>query len=156
MQQKSDIPTAIADTSCLILLDNISKLDILFQLFGQVTTTSVVADEFGKPLPEWILIKEVPDIHRQQALELEIDKGEASVIALSFEYPRSLLILDDAKARRVAAQLHLLYTGTMGIILKAKQAGIIPSVQSIMKMIQGTNFRFSEKVLLQILADAGE
>ena len=154
MHHGSDI--VIADASCLILFDNIGELKILFQLFGQVITTSVVAGEFGKPLPEWIIVKEAKDLYRQEALELEIDKGEASAIALSFEFPGSLLILDDAKARRVAIRLHLLFTGSLGIILKAKQAGIIPSVQSIMKIIQATNFRFSEKIFLQILADAGE
>jgi predicted nucleic acid-binding protein len=58
-------------------------------------------------LPQWVEIRTVRDIHQQQTLELEIDKGEASAIALSFESEPSLLILDDAKARKVAEKLHI-------------------------------------------------
>ena len=46
----------ISDTSCLILLDKIQELAILKNLFGQVVTTQIVADEFGGLLPEWIVI----------------------------------------------------------------------------------------------------
>lgn len=73
----------IADTSCFILLDKINYLHILKEVFKEVTTTTEVSLEFGKALPSWVMIENVKDIRRQQLLQLEIDKGEASAIALA-------------------------------------------------------------------------
>lgn len=61
-------------------------------------------------------------------LESEVDSGEASVIALAFEKIDAILILDDLKARNLAKKLQLDFTGTLGLILKAKQLGIIPLI----------------------------
>lgn len=76
MQQQYN--AVIADTSCFILLDKIDYLPILKEIFSKVTTTKEVALEFGKPLPEWVIIENVKDIRRQELLQLEIDIGEAS------------------------------------------------------------------------------
>ncbi len=146
----------IADTTCFILLDKIGELSLLQQLFTKVTTTDTIAKEFGKPLPSWVNILAVTDITYQRVLEIEADEGEASAIALALQLGNSLLILDDFKARKLAAKLHLLYTGTFGILLKAKEAGIIPAIRPIMETIQTTNFRFSNNIFQQILKEANE
>lgn len=95
-------------------------------------------------------------INQQIVPEAEIDKGEASIIALALETKNSLLILDDFKARKLAAKLQLQFTGTLGVFLKAKETGIIQSVRPVLEKIQQTNFRFSEKILSDILVAAGE
>ena len=87
---------------------------------------------------------------------MEMDKGEASAIALALENEKSLLILDDSKARKLALRLKLDYTGTLGILLKGKELGIVSSIKPLLLQIQQTNFRFSEKVLMAILAEANE
>jgi predicted nucleic acid-binding protein len=69
----------------------------------------------------------VSDKYRQQLLEMQIDKGESSAIALALETPQSTIILDDFKARKIAEKLGLNVTGTLGVIIKAKLRGIIPS-----------------------------
>lgn len=61
--------TIISDTTCLILLEKIGKLDILHALFGTVTTTSEVAKEYGLPLPIWIEIKEPANKNYQSLIE---------------------------------------------------------------------------------------
>ena len=48
--------TIISDTSCLILLDKIDQIHVLKLLFGGVVITSIIAEEFGKDLPEWIQV----------------------------------------------------------------------------------------------------
>jgi predicted nucleic acid-binding protein len=83
MQQEYNI--VIADTSCFILLDKINELDILQKVFHAVTTTDVIAAEFGKGLPFWVQVKPVVNKEYQQLLQLEVDNGEASAIALSVE-----------------------------------------------------------------------
>jgi predicted nucleic acid-binding protein len=74
--------TIISDTSCLILLDKIGELSILNKLFGNIITTSEVAEEFGQPLPRWFEIKEPNDKNYQAIIEASVDKGEASAIAV--------------------------------------------------------------------------
>ena len=146
----------ISDTSCFIILTNIGELHLLQKLYSKITTTIEIATEFGEPLPEWIEILSVKSKDTQRLLEMQIDKGESSAIALALEISDSLLILDDIKARKVATQLGLSITGTLGIIIKAKLEGIIPSVIPILNKIKQTDFRLSDEVELQVLKAAME
>jgi predicted nucleic acid-binding protein len=86
--------TIISDTSCLIVLTNIGELDLLRKTYGSIVTTAEIAIEFGEPLPEWVIIEKVLDKYKQQLLEMQIDKGESSAIALALETPESTVILD--------------------------------------------------------------
>jgi predicted nucleic acid-binding protein len=126
------------------------------KVFGSVITTVEIANEFNKPLPAWVSIKAATNHLYSELLEIEIDKGEASAIALALENDDSLLILDDQKARKLAEKLSLNYTGTLGILLKARELGMLPSIKPLLQKIQQTNFRFSEKVLSDILREANE
>ena len=146
----------IADASCFILLDKIDNLLLLQKLFGTVTTSTEVAEEFGKPLPEWIQIKSAQDKNLQSALFLQVDLGEASAIALAAEHQPSLLIIDDMKGRKLAQKLNLNIIGTLGLILIAKREGILPQIKPIFDKIQGTNFRIAPGLLEDILKQAGE
>ena len=146
----------ISDTSCLILLQNIGELNLLYKLYGSITTTNDVAKEYGFPLPAWIEIQEPKDKNYQSIIEASVDKGEASTIALGFEYDDCLLIIDDLKARKFAQQLGLKITGTIGLLVEAKQSGIINSVTEILVKIKQTDFRISPKLELIILKQAGE
>ena len=148
--------TIISDTSCLILLDKIDELPILNKLFGIITTTSEVAIEFGQPLPSWFEIREPTDKNYQAIIEATVDKGEASAIALAIELDDCLLIIDDLKGRKFASQLGLTIIGTIGVIVDAKLAGIIPSVKPILSKIKSTNFRITEQLELLIIKRAGE
>jgi len=115
-----------------------------------------VAIEFGEPLPGWIEIKEAANTHYQQILELQIDKGEASAIALAIEIRDSSLILDDYKARKIAENLGLKITGTIGVIIKAKLQGVIPSIKPYLEQIKKTDFRISGEIIRIALLEAGE
>jgi len=148
--------TIISDTSCLIVLTNIGELDLLKNLYGQIMTTAEVAVEFGEPIPKWIEINAPTDKYRQKILELQIDKGEASAIALALEIPDSTIILDDQKARKLAEKLELEITGTIGVIIKAKLRGVIPSIKPLLAEIRKTNFRLTNELEKQALLEAGE
>ncbi len=136
----------ISDTNCLILLDNIGELEILQKLFGTIITTSQVAIEFGQSLPPWVEIQEPADKNYQSIIEAYVDKGEASAIALAIELEDCLLIIDDLKGRKFASQIGLTIIGTIGVIVDAKLAGIIPFVKPILAKIKSTNFRITEQL----------
>jgi predicted nucleic acid-binding protein len=146
----------IADTSCLIVLQNIGELDLLHELYTVVYTTAEVAQEFGEPMPKWIIIQNPIETERQKSIQQEVDKGEASAIALALEFPKSIVILDDFKARKLAQSLGLHITGTLGVLIKAKKLGKISSVKEILKKLKESNFRFTFTLEQRILRESGE
>jgi len=152
MQTKS----IISDTSCFIALSNIEALDLLFLLYKQIVTTPEIAQEFGENLPDWVEVVSVSDKAKQQLLEMQVDEGEASAIALALESENPFLILDDYKARKLARNLKLNHTGTIGVIVAAKQKSIIPSIKPLLEKIKQTNFHLSPELELQALIQANE
>ncbi len=138
----------------MILLTNLDELDLLKKISKQVLITPEINQEFGKNLPDWIKIKAPLDKHYLRLLEREIDKGEASAIILALETPGSILIIDDLKGRKVAAEMDLKYSGSFGLLLRAKQEGILSNLRPIVERIRKTNFRYSDKLLESILEQA--
>ncbi len=148
--------TIIADTSCLILLENIGELKILHLLFGEIIITSTIAKEFGEKLPKWIKIVDPENKTYQNLLLTTVDKGEASAIALAVEQKDCLLILDDQKARKLALKLSLNYTGTLALLVNAKLNGHIKSIRPILNKIRKTNFRLTPELEKKILESTDE
>lgn len=146
----------VTDTSCFILLDKINALFILNKLYDHVYTTPQIAAEFGKPLPAWVDIKSVDDNTTLATYAEKVDLGEASAIALALELPSPLLILDDLKGRNLAFQLKLKFTGTLGVLVLAKQTGIIDELKPYFEKIRQTDFRISPGLLQTILESIGE
>ena len=125
-------------------------------MYGKIITTAEVAEEFGQMLPDWVEIRLASDIYRQKILELQIDRGEASAIALAIELVDSVVILDDYKARKVAESLGIQIIGTIGIIIKAKRNGIIESIKPFLQKIRQTDFRISDELEMRALEESGE
>ena len=137
----------ISDTACLILLDKIGRIDILKGLYGQITVTTIIAEEFKNVLPSWILIKNPQNSNNFKKLSMLVDPGEASAIALSQEILNSVLIIDDLKARKLANKLGLRITGTIGILLLAKKKGVLNSIEELIVDLRNTNFRLSDELI---------
>lgn len=146
----------ISDSSCLILLYKIDQLDLLQKLFGNVYITQIIAKEFAKDLPEWILIQNPTNSKNQILLESSLDKGEASAIALAMEQSDCLLIIDELKGRKFAQKLGIKITGTLGIIADAKLKGHLPEVKPVLEKVKQTNFRLTESLERAILKRVGE
>ncbi len=85
-----------------------------------------------------------------------MDKGEASALALAIEKKTATIILDDLRARKVAKSLKLKITGTLGVLVKAKQDGVIDKVKPLIDELRKTDFRASETVIKKILDVCGE
>ena len=141
----------ISDTSCLIALTKIDKLDLLKNLYQEIIITQDVYEEFGGSLPEWILIFEVKNKQRQQELENRLDKGEASSIALALETENSTLIIDEIKGRKIAQSLNIDIIGTIGVILLAEKRGLIKDGIGIILRLVNKGFRLSDKLIDRII-----
>lgn len=146
----------ISDASCLILLHKIGELHLLQKLYGSIMTTPVVANEFGKPLPEWIHLQNPVNNNYELLLKVALDQGEASAIALALEHKQCLLIIDEQKGRKIALQLGLTITGTLGVLVQAKQNGFVEKLSPLLAKVKQTDFRLSEQLIEEALKQAGE
>ena len=140
----------IIDTSTLILFDKINELNLLQKVYKELVITPEIAEEFGENLPNWIKIHSVTDKKYKKFLETQIDKGEASAVALATEYDDVLLIFDDLRARKLAKQLEFRITCTLGVIHKAKQMSIINRVKPLINKLLKTDFRVANNIVEEI------
>lgn len=141
----------ISDASTLILLHKIGKLNLLKAVYHELVTTPEVKEEFGETLPQWIEIKTPSDKKYQTFLQTQVDLGEASAIALATDYADALLLLDDLKARKLATKLNFKVSGTLGVIHRAKQLGVIDKVKPLVEKLLATNFRIADNIIREIL-----
>lgn len=117
--------------------------------------TTEVAAEFGE-LPNWITIQAVIEKEQYKKLAEELGKGEASSIALALEFEECLLIIDERKGRKIAEDLGIDTIGSLGILIKAKERGVINEVREILELIDRTDFRISQSVREAVLKQSGE
>ena len=103
------------------------------------------------PLPDWITIQNPANKANLLVLEIVLDKGEASAIALAMEHSWCLL-----QGRKMAKQLGITITGTLGLLAEAKTKGYVPLVKPLLEKIKQTNFRLNEHLENAILKKVGE
>lgn len=161
------MPDVISNSSPIIHLAKIGKLHLLQEFYGQLIIPQAVHEECvleGRHREEiaviknadWFLRATVKNTSLVRLLLSQLDCGEAEVIALALERPTDLLLLDDADAREKAKIYHLSFTGTLGILLRAKQEGKIGSFRDILEHLRETGFWVTDSVKKKFLAAAGE
>jgi predicted nucleic acid-binding protein len=124
--------------------------------FRELIVTNEVAQEFGSELPDWVAIRPITKKSQYVELSKNLGKGEASSITLALEFADSLLIVDERKGRKVALEMEIEIIGSLGVLIKAKETGVIPSVKNILNEIDKTNFRISGQIKEKVLKKAGE
>ncbi len=141
----------IPDTSVLIVLEKIASIHLLRDVYGVVYTTPEVLEEYGQPPPEWLQIVAASNPALQKKFTAKVDLGEASAMALYFDFEDATLVLDDRKARKLAREMKMKVTGTLGVLSKAKTIGAISELKPpILKLMQ-TNFRMSREIIDELL-----
>ncbi|WP_404784147.1 DUF3368 domain-containing protein [Altericista sp. CCNU0014] len=86
----------------------------------------------------------------------DLGQGEAEVIALGIQSPESLLILDDSLGRRIADLYQLKYTGTLGVLIKAKKSGHLNAIAPVIDQLRTQGMWLTDKIIGDILRLAGE
>lgn len=156
----------ICNTSPLQYLHQIGRLDLLPRLVSRVVVPTAVAAELaegrrlGLNLPaletlSWVDLRK-PRSEAVLRLATDLGKGETAVLALALESTDAIMILDDALARRHAEILGLRLTGTLGVLLDAKRAGLIARVMPLIDELQSFGFRLSRQTRDAVLCLAGE
>jgi uncharacterized protein len=158
----------VADTTPLIGLASISRLELLQELFEEVYVPQAVFDEtvtHGREESKaklevakasWIHVVDVKDRLAVNVLLDEMDLGEVETIVLASEMNADWVLMDEKKGRRKLSQLNIPKIGTLGVLLKAKQLGLISLLRPEIEDLQKSGFAISSLVVEQILEAAGE
>lgn len=144
----------VSDSTCLIGLERVGELDILPALFYSVMIPPEVEREFDRSF-EWLKVEILTSNLLTTALQMVVDMGEAEAIALASE-KNCLLISDDKQARSAAKQLGVAVIGTVGILIRAKQNGIISEIKPILKNLEINDFFISRALREEALKIAEE
>ncbi len=156
----------VVNTTPIIALSLIGRLDLLHQLYDQVLAPPSVEAEvlaggrsgIGRAeLQEasWLRIVTLKDPRRADLLA-DLDQGEAEVIALADELRADLVIIDERLARLHAKRLGLTLTGTLGVLLRSKQLGYVESVAPLIDRLRQGGIHLSDPVVTEVLALADE
>lgn len=158
----------ISNSSPLINLAAINKLDLLVKVYGEIVIPEavwkeVVIDGKGQSGSEavkrakWIRKETVTDFVLVSALTLTLDKGESEAITLAKEKNAELLIIDERFARDVADNIGLKYIGTLGVLREAKSKKLISGMKMHMDLLRAkAGFWLSDEVYKEILEIEGE
>ena len=160
------MPEVICDVSPIQYLHQAGLLDLLRLRYGTITIPTAVAAELregrlrGVDLPtfetlEWMRIRQ-PVGRLLLPIVADLGAGEREVLALGTENPEALVILDDGLARRYAHLLNLKLTGTLGVLLKAKEKGLLPFVAPVLERLEALRFRMDAETRQAVLRQAGE
>jgi predicted nucleic acid-binding protein len=153
----------VCNTTPLICLAGLGRVDLLESLYKVVTIPEQVRDEYdaGRPSNDpaintfaWLNVVSVPTL--LQVLPVALGVGEKAAITLALSQPTRAILLDELHARRIAQQQGLPVTGTLGTLLAAKQRGLVPLVRPLLVEMIRQKRRLSPKLYAQILAAAGE
>jgi hypothetical protein len=158
----------VSDTSPLINLAAVGQLDLLRQLYQHVIIPQAIYDEIvvagaGQPGAvevkgaSWIETRRLRDQALVNILLLELDRGEAEALALAAELKADLLLIDESKGRAIAARLGFVHIGLLGILVQAKQRGIIDAVKPLLDdLIAKAGFWIGAELYQRVLQAVSE
>lgn len=91
-----------------------------------------------------------------QALLSDLDRGESEALALAREVDARFVLVDERAARRLCLELGLIPVGTLGVLMRAKEHGLIPSIRDRINKLSEAGFYLSERVKRDVLNLASE
>lgn len=158
----------VVNSTPLMVLGNIGKLYILRELYGKIYIAEAVFNEVTAKndaasaavlsSSDWIQVLKIdnPKDYAMYRAKLHAGEVETMILAQQNSVNADLVILDDKAARNTAKYLGLNVTGTMGVLVKAKQKNIISEVRPILDDIVRKGFYISDKIIQSVLKAAGE
>ncbi|MEP6582836.1 MAG: DUF3368 domain-containing protein [Ginsengibacter sp.] len=157
----------VSDTSCIGYLIQINCLNLLKLIYGQIIIPEAVNKEIlrleikGHNLSEfkssaWIKIYKSDNLSNVSQYQHLLDKGELEAISLAVDLKADLIIIDEKLARIVATSMGFEITGLVGILITAKNMGLISSVKDSLNKVMSAGCRISNKLYNTALKSCDE
>jgi predicted nucleic acid-binding protein len=165
------MPVVVSDASVLICLGAVRQLHLLREFYQTIIVPHTVWQEItaaGSSLPGakeatqakqqgWLKVQSPSNSSLVSNLRGSLDAGESEAIALAAELGVALLLIDEAEGRIAAKALGLAVTGTLGVLIRAKQIGKLVALKPTLDaLIQQHGFRLGRGLYEQVLREIGE
>ena len=156
----------IINSTPLIAISKVHMLDLLRDMFGEVFIPAAVyrevtakndfiRDEIAQS--NWIHVDTIRSTESRKMYRAKLHDGEIEVMILAQEHGHDhLVVIDDRSARRTAEYLGLNLTGTIGVLIQAKQRGLIDFVMPVIISMEAEGIYFSEALKARIQRVSGE
>jgi predicted nucleic acid-binding protein len=156
----------VVDASPVIVLAKTGLLDLLRAVGDPVLVPSAVVQEVQMAGPNdpatqalaqvgWLTIVD-PGQPPGILQSFGLDAGEEAVLAWALGHSGTGALLDDQAARRCAKTLGIPYRGCLGLVIAARQQGIIPSARPVLEQLRQVGLRLTDRIVNQALALVGE
>ncbi|PSN13702.1 DUF3368 domain-containing protein [filamentous cyanobacterium CCP5] len=157
----------VSNATPLIAFARIDQLPLLQKVVGLLVIPVAVAREISvyQPVEQrsialekhgWIQIQSVQSEQQVQFLLPILDQGEAEVIASALELKAERVLMDELTGRKVAESLRLTVTGSVGILIRAKQLGYISKIQPYLQQMKQSGMYFSDRFIQTVLCYTNE
>ena len=157
----------IVNSTPLIALCHVNRLDVLKELYGEVTIPQAVYDEISvkensvckktvDEALEWIHVQKIQNIMAKAMFKSQLHDGEVEVMILAKEQDADIVIIDDQNAKKYAKYLGLPVTGTLGILIRAKQEGYIAELEPILDVMVQNGIYIKTSLIEHCLELVGE
>ena len=139
------------------------RLDAPGAVYGEVVVPRAVVDEVvSEPAcsrvraARWIRVEAVSEGADRRMFGSRPHAGEVEVMLLALERGADLVIMDDNAAKKTAKFLGLRVTGTLGVLLRAKRGGVVPSVAGLLDAFVADGLYVTDGLRRLVLEQAGE
>lgn len=157
--------TWVINASPLILLGKINQLELVERLASRLIVPQSVTDEIAAGAQDrsiqstlnWAQRHIHPDMAVPVSiLKWDIGAGESQVLAQCMRHNGSKAVLDDGEARAAAQAHQIPLVGTLGIILRAKQSGLVAEAKPLIEQLLANGSYLSDSLVREALRKVGE
>lgn len=153
----------IADTGAIISLIHIKSLFLIEKIFDDFYIAKAVwieLNNYDNPDFDNLILTDlkpkVKEITSRNHLSVIMDYGESESAVLYEELQADYLLIDDNKARLIAESLEINCIGTLGVLVKAKQSGLLKELKPLFEKLLQSGRYFSKELLNDILTKTEE
>jgi uncharacterized protein len=158
----------VSNTSPLSNLAVIGEINLLKEIYAKILIPPVVPAELIclpaiQPIIStlittgWLEIQTPGNLEVIQSLKQTLDPGESAAIALALDCKADRLLIDERLGRKIATQYGLKIRGVLGILVNAKEQGIIPATKPILdRLVNDAGFRVGQAIYTRTLQESGE